>query len=205
MSTAPCITGASESEPMRIRTLIWFMSGCQRLSSDVVPIVHAVERDLRDARIRALDRVLVGGAAADDRQHAAAGGDDVVAAPRRARRGTRARPARAPADAVREIGSPVGPGRRDSRARRARRRRAARAGTRSGAPSSAPSAAAARRGARSSAIIGITTCASGSPNRTLNSITFGPSQVSISPAYRNPRYSCPRRAARPRPDRRSRA
>ena len=60
-----------------------------------------------------------------------------------------------------------------------------------GAPSSAPSAAAARRGARSSAIIGITTCASGSPNRTLNSITFGPSQVSISPAYRNPRYSCP--------------
>ena len=44
------------------------------------------------------------------------------------------------------------------------------------------------------------TCASGSPSRTLNSITFGPAGVSISPTYRKPRNGCPS-AAMPGDDR----
>ncbi len=42
---------------------------------------------------------------------------------------------------------------------------------------------------------GRTTWASGSPSRQLNSTTFGPSSVSIRPAYRNPRYGEPRSAS----------
>ena len=45
--------------------------------------------------------------------------------------------------------------------------------------------------ARSDPSRGITTCASGSPNRALNSRTLGPSSVSIIPAYRTPRYGTP--------------
>ena len=38
---------------------------------------------------------------------------------------------------------------------------------------------------------GRTTCVSGSPKRQLYSITFGPSGVSISPKYRQPRNGLP--------------
>ena len=42
---------------------------------------------------------------------------------------------------------------------------------------------------------GRTTCASGSPSRQLNSMTFRPSRVSISPAYRIPTYGHPSAAS----------
>ena len=63
------------------------------------------------------------------------------------------------------------------------------------------------RSARSVRRRGITTSVSGSPNRQLYSSTFGPSGVSISPAYRSPRYGTPscghgvHRAAADVPDR----
>ena len=81
--------------------------------------------------------------------------------------------------------------RRDSLRRPARRRRAARGSRTMRVSAASPVAAAHRSGASGSAIIGSTTCASGSPKRTLNSITFGPSAVSIRPQYRKPRYGVP--------------
>src|SRR3954451_1726291 len=58
-----------------------------------------------------------------------------------------------------------------------------------------PVAASEQWTARSLARRGATTSHSGSPNRTLYSITFGPSGVSIRPAYNTPRYWMPSAAS----------
>ena len=127
----------------------------------------------RNALIRAIDRVLVVAAGADDGQHAAAGGDDSLVGERGARvKDRHAGDLRRREEAGdrharghRDPGSPPTPGRRRPR----RRSSARRADRRDRRPRRRRAAAAARR--RSS---GITACASGSPNRTLYSITFGP-------------------------------
>ena len=59
---------------------------------------------------------------------------------------------------------------------------------------SSPSQAASSAGSRSDCRRGSSAWHSGSPKRTLNSISFGPSSVSISPANRKPRNGVPRRA-----------
>ena len=56
---------------------------------------------------------------------------------------------------------------------------------------SAPVAAATSSGSSGSSMSGRITCVSGSPSRTLNSITFGPSGVSIRPTNRKPRNGWP--------------
>ena len=62
--------------------------------------------------------------------------------------------------------------------------------------SSRPVAASAQWTARSLASRGTTTSHSGSPKRTLYSMTFGPSGVSMRPAYSTPRYSMSSAASR---------
>src|SRR5688572_29262924 len=71
---APCITGASESEPIRISTVI---SDMDSLSADVFAILHSVEPDHRHTLICSVYGFFVGGTAAHNRQHSAAGGHDV--------------------------------------------------------------------------------------------------------------------------------
>ena len=58
---------------------------------DVAAVVHAVERDLRHALVRARDRALERRAAADDGQDAAAGGDELRRPAAPCRRETRSR------------------------------------------------------------------------------------------------------------------
>ena len=80
------------------------------------------------------------------------------------------------------------PGIRRRRRRRCRRRRLA---PRSDAAASSPRVHASSSSATSDSTRGSTACASGSPNRQLNSISRGPSAVSINPAYSTPTYGVP--------------
>ena len=81
-STAPCMTGASESEPIENRGR-WICVSCVRICSAFRPmsrrIVHALERDLRDACIR--PRTSRRGSVVPSPttvEHATAGADDVA-------------------------------------------------------------------------------------------------------------------------------
>src|SRR5258708_28827297 len=105
-AAAGCITGASESEPMSMRTsgmvhslrpagereirssshllsslasakMVWLSSG-EGLTADVSTILHAVERDLVHCRVCPVDGVLVRAPGTHDRQDAAAGCDDAL-------------------------------------------------------------------------------------------------------------------------------
>ncbi len=67
--------------------------------------------------------------------------------------------------------------------------------TPSSTPSRSPPAAAASAGSRSPSSRGRIDCVSGSPKRALNSSTFGPDSVSISPAKSTPMNGAPRRAS----------
>src|SRR5215467_7995229 len=78
-STAGCIVGASESDPINIST-----SG-KGLPPDIATVLHAVERNQRCGVIRAIDRRAIIRTRRDDREHPSAGGHDVFSAPCRTR------------------------------------------------------------------------------------------------------------------------
>ena len=82
-------------------------------------------------------------------------------------------------------------GSRAPRRRRCTRRDRLRDARAAATPSSSPRQQASASSARSSSSSGSTACASGSPNRQLNSSRRGPSAVSISPAYSTPTYGVP--------------
>ena len=144
------------------------------------------KRIARRPRTRARSRPRTS-ALADDGHHAAAAGDQRAVLLLDARVRTPAhRDIRRRLDRDPRCAAPFAR-RPDTPARPARRRRAALADRDSCDERSTPVAAAHRIGVSGSAIIGSTTCASGSPKRTLNSMTFGPSAVSIKPQYSTPR------------------
>ena len=55
----------------------------QRFPPDVAPVLHAIERDLHDARVGARDGFDKIGAASGDREHSPPRRDQVAIAPRR--------------------------------------------------------------------------------------------------------------------------
>src|SRR6188768_423025 len=79
VSTAACMTGASESEPMRMRT-----SG-KSFPSYVSAVLHALEMYQGCGLVRTIDGRLIRLGGGDDRKDAAAGCDDLAIAQRGAR------------------------------------------------------------------------------------------------------------------------
>ena len=73
-STAPCMTGASFGEPMRMRTC---NESDKRFGSDIFSIVHAVETDFTHGRYARSMAVSIITARGDDRQDAAAGSHNI--------------------------------------------------------------------------------------------------------------------------------
>src|SRR3954451_21689901 len=92
ISTAACMIGASESDPIRIRTSIWDISrlsaqglGLQALShecflTDIAAIVHAIEGNVRPAAIGGRNCITIRRTATDHRDQAAARRHHVVTA-----------------------------------------------------------------------------------------------------------------------------
>ena len=143
-----------------------------------------------DAGVGARHRLREIGAAADDGQHPPAGGDELTVAPRgssvvdrHAGNGLRLVDPLDRPDPTRTTP--------DSRATRARRRRSGPCRTAPAKREASRHAPATSSGSSGSSISGRMTCVSGSPSRTLNSITFGPAVVSIRPTNRKPRNGWP--------------
>src|SRR3954468_9766178 len=92
ISAAACMIGASESEPIRIKTSIWDISrlraqdsGLKALShecflTDIAAIVHAIKGNFRYAGIRARNCISIRRTATDDGEHASTRSHHVVTA-----------------------------------------------------------------------------------------------------------------------------
>ena len=153
--------------------------------ADVAAVLHAVERDLRHARV---------GARRSRPRYVAPRPTTVSTRPpavddaRPSRRSARARVKHEHVRSARAAASSPRSARPTRTGRRIARRREHDADVSLALKRDGAGRAARRRPRRRDAardrpsISGMTTCASGSPNRTLNSMTFGPSHVSIRPA-----------------------
>ena len=158
-----------------------------------VRYLRAGERDRRRAVVGERAGLLEVVGDAGDAEDAAAVRDQPVAVARGARCGRRARRAARP-PRCRRSASPVSlrsgyspPATTTVTAARGARLEVDPARSPAAAPASAPS--------RSPSSQRRSDCVSGSPNRQLNSSTFGPSAVSISPAKSTPVNGAPRRAS----------
>src|SRR5262249_31033054 len=122
-STAGCIVGASESDPISISTSgiveiwkcghvgIWECGNLQGFLADIASVLHPLKGYQPNGLVSAIDRRLIAGAGGHDGEHAAAGGPDVVPAPRRA--GVEHSDVRDPCrgvEAVNDIAAPDRPG-----------------------------------------------------------------------------------------------
>ena len=156
---------------------------------------------LANGAIGALLRFAHGLAARRDVEHAAAGGEQARSFVARCRRGIFRRLPRRRRRRGRGSRCPWR-SRRDSRWRPSRQSGPHRRASAGRSVSSTPSAVATSAGSRSDLRRSISTCVSGSPKRTLYSISLGPLAVIISPANSTPLNGAPRvrHAADGRPD-----